>query len=107
MSKVKLFGSIEEANSKIGIGEVKELRIGDKSFCIGHSKEGFYLFEKTCPHMDYPLYEGVINSRNEIVCPWHAHRYNLKDGEECFQRSGPLKTYPIKKENGAIIVELK
>lgn len=41
------------------------------------------------------LAKGKINNQNEIVCPWHAYRFNLKSGEESENRCADLKVYEI------------
>jgi nitrite reductase/ring-hydroxylating ferredoxin subunit len=41
--------------------------------------EEFLAAQAFCPHLDGPLYEGTL-SGEDIVCPWHQWRYNLRTG---------------------------
>ena len=35
--------------------------------------------EDTCPHRGGPLSEGIL-AEDEVICPWHGSRFNLKTG---------------------------
>nr|VFK66514.1 MAG: 3-phenylpropionate/trans-cinnamate dioxygenase ferredoxin subunit [Candidatus Kentron sp. UNK]VFK71864.1 MAG: 3-phenylpropionate/trans-cinnamate dioxygenase ferredoxin subunit [Candidatus Kentron sp. UNK] len=41
--------------------------------------DGFYAVEDACPH-DYKTLSGGAIEGNEIVCPWHGARFDIKTG---------------------------
>jgi nitrite reductase/ring-hydroxylating ferredoxin subunit len=82
-----------------------------------------YGFQSRCPHQGVPLEYGVImgtmlpsdphvyqyGCENEIVrCPLHGWEFNLKTGGSVFAPDCvKIKTYPVKEENGEIVLYLK
>jgi NAD(P)H-dependent nitrite reductase small subunit len=41
--------------------------------------EKVYAIEDLCPHLGFPLSEGVVQG-GEIICSWHGWRICLEDG---------------------------
>ncbi len=68
-------------------------RIGDKVFAI----------ENECPHRGGPLHEGLLEGL-EVVCPWHAWTFHLGTGQCTFVEGVAVATYPVRVENGRILV---
>ena len=42
-----------------------------------------------------------------VTCPWHAWRFDLKDGTWCDNRRLKVNAYEVKVENGDIYVGIK
>lgn len=40
----------------------------------------FFAIDDLCTHEDAPLSEGFVEG-DEVECPWHAARFNIKTGE--------------------------
>jgi nitrite reductase (NADH) small subunit len=60
--------------------------------------------QNRCPHKQGPLSEGIIGA-GKVICPLHAHKFDLCTGEgpepkEC------LRVYPVREENGEIVLSL-
>lgn len=72
---------------------------------IFRTNEGLFAITNTCPHYDAELHVGEVRL-NQVLCPWHRWRFNLKTGH-C--ETGPhfdIMTYPIKEEDGYIWVDV-
>lgn len=59
-----------------------------------------------CPHSGGPLNEGIVNTHDQIVCPWHRFAFDLDTGNS---ESGGyfVETYETKIENRGLWVKLK
>ncbi len=59
-----------------------------------------------CTHVNGPLEKGRVEG-NIVTCPWHGSQFDLRTGEV---RRGPaarpVKTYPVRVENGMLVVDL-
>ncbi len=58
-----------------------------------------------CPHKQGPLAEGIV-SGDTIICPLHARKINLESGEVLPPDAGCVKTYPVKVEDGLVLLRL-
>lgn len=95
----KLFDSIEEMIKALENKKPRLVRAGNKNVCVVMLDHELIAFENECPHMGESLHNGVINHLNEIVCPLHFYRFNMKTGESTHDCT-PLKKVKvlIKKE---------
>lgn len=79
-----------------------------------------------CTHYGAPLDKGVLNARDEVICPWHGARFNLKAGgavsdiedlavcTSCAERAGamvapalnPLAGYPVEVRGEDVYITL-
>jgi nitrite reductase/ring-hydroxylating ferredoxin subunit len=51
------------------------------------------------------LGQGVI-LRDKLVCPWHGWEWNPKTGEAVHNPNAKLAVYPLKMENGDVMVDV-
>ena len=49
--------------------------------------------------------EGMIEG-DKVVCPWHAGNRSLKTGQAANNSDAKVAVYPIKTENGDVMVEM-
>ena len=75
-------------------GEAKEFELGDRTICVAN----------VCLHMGGPLGQGYIEG-NKRVCPWHGWEYDPKTGQLEDDPKTKLPVYPIKIENGDVMVD--
>ncbi len=61
--------------------------------------------ENRCPHKQGPLAEGIV-SGDTVICPLHARKINLENGEVLPPDSGCVKTYAIKVEDDEVLLQL-
>ena len=64
-----------------------------------------FAVDALCPHKGAPLADGML-AGDQIVCPYHAFRFDSATGA-CDQ-SGvcAVATYPVEVENGTVFVTL-
>ncbi len=104
--RVKVFESLA-AMEKVFIEKaIRVLRIGDQKVCVAKSGNEYFAFEALCPHQKQPLSEGKLNAFNEVICPLHFYRFNLKTGEESSRLCNDLKTFPIEVKEEGIFIKL-
>ncbi|HVO01992.1 MAG TPA: MocE family 2Fe-2S type ferredoxin [Candidatus Cybelea sp.] len=80
---------------------------GGNAYAIYRSPENqYYATDGLCTHEQVELADGLVMG-DIIECPMHNGRFNYKTGEA---KGAPvcvnLKTYPIKVENGRVLVNL-
>ena len=64
---------------EIADGQGKQVTVGDKTLALFHNQGSYYAIDNTCPHRGGPLAEGFVD-QNEVTCPWHGARFDLKTG---------------------------
>lgn len=57
-----------------------------------------------CAHKGGPLSEGIVHDR-KITCPLHNWIFSLETGEAQGADQGQIATYPVKIENGRLLLE--
>jgi nitrite reductase/ring-hydroxylating ferredoxin subunit len=66
----------------------------------------FYAVSNRCPHMNYPLYLGSLNGEI-ITCGFHYAKFDITTGKALSPPAKePLKTFKIRIQNSAVLVEL-
>ena len=86
-------------------GEAKEFEVGGKTICVANVNGTITAMENVCLHMGGPLGQGYIE-RGKVVCPWHGWEYDPATGQLEDDPKTKLAVYPIKMENGEVMVEL-
>ena len=59
----------------------------------------------TCAHKGGPLAEGIVHGR-KVTCPLHNWVYSLETGEVQGADDGRIATYPIRVEDGRLLLDL-
>ncbi|ASJ73678.1 nitrite reductase small subunit NirD [Granulosicoccus antarcticus] len=57
-----------------------------------------------CAHKGGPLSEGIVHDR-KITCPLHNWIFSLETGEAQGADQGQITTYPVKIENGRLLLD--
>lgn len=58
----------------------KCVEIRGRSIALFNLGGEFFAIDDCCSHEEAPLSEGTIEG-DEVECPWHAARFNIKTGE--------------------------
>ncbi len=104
----KIFDSLEEANLKISLQKTILLRAGKHEICLGRTEKGFFAVQNHCPHQHESLHQGWLNTLDEIICPLHFYRFNLRNGQEMTGKNCPdLFIYPLKITEEGLFLGLK
>jgi len=86
-------------------GEAKEFELDGKTICVANLNGTISAMDNVCLHMGGPLGQGYIVG-NKLVCPWHGWEYDVKTGQLGDDAKSKLAIYPVKVENGEVLVEL-
>ena len=86
-------------------GEAKEFEVAGKTICVANVNGTITAMDNVCLHMGGPLGQGYIEGQ-KIVCPWHGWEYNAATGALEDDPVTKLAVYPIKVENGDVLVEI-
>ncbi len=84
-------------------GEVRAVRAGDEEIAVAHVDGSFYAVQQHCLHLHGPLGEGRLEGC-VLSCPWHGWQYDVRTGENEFDRAICLKTYEVQVEDGEVRV---
>ena len=103
------------------VGKFRIVRIGAHEIGVIRLASGeFHAVRNYCPHRGAPICKGIVGgtwppsdpgelafamSGEVLVCPWHGYEYDLKTGEELFQKQPTrLKKFPVEVSGGAVMV---
>jgi naphthalene 1,2-dioxygenase system ferredoxin subunit len=65
-----------------------------------------YATDNICSHGHARLCDGFLEGF-EIECPLHQGKFDIRDGKPmCEPVTEPLRSYPVKIENGRVFVDL-
>ena len=86
-------------------GKFTEVGVGDAQYVVCNVGGDLYCVTGTCPHAGGPLAQGDFNGCL-LVCPWHGWEFDcrtgLNDADDCMR----LETYPVKIEDGQILIDV-
>jgi nitrite reductase (NADH) small subunit len=85
--------------------EAKEFPCGDKMICVANVNGTITAMDNVCLHRGGPLGQGVIE-KGKVVCPWHGWAWDPATGQAVHNPAAKLNVYPIKIENGEVLVEI-
>jgi len=58
-----------------------------------------------CPHKGGPLSEGIVHGK-KVTCPLHNWVFSLETGEAQGADVGRIDTYPIRIEDGRMLLDI-
>ncbi|WP_299640905.1 nitrite reductase small subunit NirD [uncultured Ruegeria sp.] len=58
----------------------------------------------SCPHKGGPLSEGIVHGQS-VTCPLHNWVFDLNTGEAIGADDGRITTYPVRLEDGRILLD--
>lgn len=86
--------------------EMKRIVVDGKRLLLCNAEGRHYVVDEMCSHEDYSLYLGCIKE-GRIKCSLHGSYFDLATGQPtCEPADAPIRTYPIKIEDGRIWVEV-
>jgi nitrite reductase (NADH) small subunit len=91
---------------QIPLGLGRAFDVGGLAIAVFRTRGGrIYAIEGTCPHRGAPLADGIVTG-DRVVCPYHAYRYALTDGQCDQQSMCGVKTYPASISAGRVMLTL-
>ena len=88
-----------------GPNEAKEFPCAGKDICVANVNGSYTAMDNVCLHRGGPLGEGLIEN-GKLVCPWHAWAWDPNTGEAAHNPSAKVAVYPLKIDNGDVLVEI-
>ena len=86
-------------------GTVTTVHAGDEEIALAHCDGGFYAVQQHCVHLQGPLGEGHLEDC-VLTCPWHGWQYDVRTGQNEFDRAIQLRTYDVQVEDGEVRVKV-
>lgn len=86
----------------------KLVEAGGQSIAIFNVGGSYYAIENTCPHRGGPLAEGMMAGEEDVICPWHGSRFNVRTGAVLTPpaRQG-VKSFPVRVTGNDVEVEIE
>ena len=126
--------SSQNASKRVRVGAVSDFADGQRmlvpngDYTIGVFRVdgGFRAYDNVCLHQGGPVCEGryfplmtaVVDeggralgerydeSEPHLVCPWHGWEYDPKTGQATHNANARVAVYPLKIENGDVMIEI-
>ena len=86
-------------------GGLRRVHVYDQDVLVAHLDGEFYATQGRCIHLKGPLGEGRVDD-HVLTCPWHGWQYDLRTGENEFDRAIQLQTYEVRVEDGNVQIAL-
>jgi 3-phenylpropionate/trans-cinnamate dioxygenase ferredoxin subunit len=109
------------AAKELAAGAMKEVWVGQVPVLLARIGDNYYATQGRCPHMGGILAKGRLDG-SVVTCPRHGSQFIVTDGKlvrwttwtglmaavaKIFKSPRGLKTYPVKIENGDIMVKVE
>lgn len=94
MKKYTLGNSKEEILLMFPQKSIKKVLVGEKKIAVVRIGLEIYSFQSNCPHRGASLINGIINASQEIICPLHEYRFDMKSGNVIVGSCQDLEIYP-------------
>ena len=86
-------------------GSLACVRVGEQDVTLARVGDDFYATQGACIHLQGPLCEGRLEG-HVLSCPWHGWQYDVRSGENEFDRAIVLETYEVRVEDGEVQIAL-
>lgn len=65
-----------------------------------------FALDDRCPHRGGPLSEGIVHG-TQVTCPLHAWVFDMETGMAQGADSGLVATYPVRVQDGRILLDAR
>jgi nitrite reductase/ring-hydroxylating ferredoxin subunit len=83
----------------------RPVRVGEEELALVRVGDDFYATQGHCIHLQGPLGRGRVDGC-VLTCPWHGWQYDVRTGENLFDRAIELRTYEVRVEDGEVRVRV-
>ncbi len=87
-------------------GSCKQAEVAGTAVAIFNVDGQFYATTGTCPHRGGPLGEGSLDGCY-VSCPWHDWAFDVITGAHARNSEFCLGTYPVRVDNGQVLVKVE
>ena len=86
-------------------GTARIVRAGERELALFNVDGKFYATQNECLHLKGPLGDGELEGP-VVTCPWHGYQYDVRTGENEFDRALQLGTFEVVVEDAEVKVVL-
>jgi len=86
-------------------GEPKGVKLAGIPIALYHLDDGFHATHDVCTHAYALMSDGYIEG-DEIECPLHGARFDIRSGKCLAVAAADLSTYDVRVEDGSLMVEV-
>ena len=81
-----------------------QVKVGKNEYALFKLPDGIFCTENSCSHEYSPLSKGIVMD-GEVFCEKHGSRFDIRSGNVInLPATEPVKTFPVKVENGEIFI---
>jgi nitrite reductase (NADH) small subunit len=83
------------------------VQVGELRLAVFDTASGVRAVANQCLHVGNPIDDGPVSGET-VTCPWHGWRYDLRTGDHLtvFGRRSGLRTFPVKVDDGVVLVDV-
>lgn len=78
---------------------------GQRMIAVFRVDGKYYAIDDQCPHMGASLAGGYLENCT-VACPWHAWRFDIRDGSWCDNPRVKIDSYPVEVRSGELFVQI-
>jgi nitrite reductase/ring-hydroxylating ferredoxin subunit len=93
------------ALSKLPPGAVMEAEVAGRTYAICNAGGQLHALDGTCAHAGGPLGQGALHDCM-LVCPWHEWEYDCRTGENDFDPTIRVQTFPVRVDGDDILIDV-
>jgi nitrite reductase (NADH) small subunit len=82
-------------------GRAVVVRAGERELALFNVDGELYATQNQCLHLGGPLGDGRLDGC-VVSCPWHGWQYDVRTGENEFDRALALETFAVVVEDGDV-----
>ena len=86
-------------------GELACVKLGETELALARVDGEVFAVQGHCLPLQGPLCEGRLEGC-VLTCPWHGWQYDVRTGENEFDRAIRLKTYEVEVADGDVRIAL-
>lgn len=85
--------------------ELRECEAAGITVLVLRAGDEFFAYPPHCPHQEEALVRGLCDG-DLLTCSKHLWQWDLRTGEAEGVAEKPIKMYPLKVEDGSVLVDL-
>ena len=86
-------------------GTLRTVHVGEEAIALASCDDGIHAVQNACIHLAGPLGEGHLDGC-VLTCPWHGWQYDVRTGENEFDRAIVLRRYETRVVDGEVQVRI-
>lgn len=92
--------------SQMADGSLRTVEVEGRVISLAQVGSTYFAFDDLCTHEECSLGTGLLDEKT-IECPCHGSKFDLETGAVLnLPAVLPIKTYPVKVENGTVFVDV-